>query len=160
MTGNTPLEENLITPVFALQGGVSEKGGTTSDIVHEMLKESGEIATYFHSNVNRMIYTMQFQDRARQLMMAISAALKILINLSISAESDLDYKNLKEKVTISEDNKDILIQLIQDAAHSEIDKKYILKMFLGRLEELKDKGEGSPGVTSQEDADFSDIEFF
>ncbi len=133
-----------------LQEKKSDKGGSTMDKVHEMLCESAEVSTYFHQNVNRMIYTMQFQDRARQLMQAISVTLNILINLSESIE---ESTNIKEKVTISEDNKNILNKLIEDAAHRELDQNYILKMFLGTTDEKSEPGR-------DEEEDFTDIEFF
>ena len=126
---------------------------TTKNRVHEILKESAAFSTYFHQNVNRMIYTMQFQDRARQLMQAITVSLDILINLSESIENGRNSENIKEKVTISEDNKNILNKLIEQAAHRELDQNYILKMFMGTASE-------KTSTRRENEQDFTDIEFF
>ncbi len=136
-----------------LQGEKSDKSGSIKDKVHEMLRESAKVSTYFHQNVNRMVYTMQFQDRARQLMHAISASLNILITLSESIEKGQNSNKIKEKVTISVDNKNILINMIENAAHKELDQNYILKMFMGSAEENSETGR-------DDEDDFTDIEFF
>lgn len=136
-----------------LQGGKPDGQGSTKEKVHEMLRESAEVSTYFHQNVNRMIYTMQFQDRARQLMQAISVTLNILINLSESIENNQGSGDIKGKITISENNKNILNRLIEDAAHRELDQNYILKMFMGSADEKSE-------TRRDDDQDFTDIEFF
>lgn len=137
-----------------LQEGKSDQSGSTSEKVHEMLRESAEVSTYFHQNVNRMIYTMQFQDRARQLMHAISVTLNILINLSESIENGQNPSGIKGKLTISVDNKNILNKLIETAAYKELDQNYILKMFMGSSDE-----EDVTGLDNKDD-DFTDIELF
>lgn len=136
-----------------LQAEKDDKDGSNNDKVHEMLRESAEVSTYFHQNVNRMIYTMQFQDRARQLMQAISVSLNILIYLSETVENNQNSDKVKENVTISEDNKDILMHLIEGAAHRELDQNYILKMFMG--------GTNTKNEPKYDDSEgFTDIEFF
>ncbi|PCI32058.1 MAG: hypothetical protein COB54_08415 [Alphaproteobacteria bacterium] len=136
-----------------LQAEKDDKDGSNNDKIHEMLRESAEVSTYFHQNVNRMIYTMQFQDRARQLMQAISVSLNILIYLSETIENNQNSDNIKETVTISEDNKNILTKLIEDAAHRELDQNYILRMFMG--------GTNTDDEPKHDDSEgFTDIEFF
>lgn len=139
-------------------GNNSENGQSTNSIVNEILTESAEVSTYFQKNVNRMIYTMQFQDQARQLMQAISAALNILVKLSESVESQPENNNIKEKVTISEDNKLLLHQMIEEGAHEELDHSYIMKMFLGALEGQKKNDDN--GQNADRGNDSTDIEFF
>jgi len=140
-----------------LQGSDLNDGAISNDnrdeIVAETVADTAEVAAYFHQNVNRMIYIMQFQDRSRQLMLAISATLNILIKLSESSHKGQALGNIKETVTISADNKNILNQLIDDAAHKELDQNYILRMFTGLLGEENKAG-------SEDLADFTDIEFF
>lgn len=136
-----------------LQEEKAVEDGSNKDKVQEMLRESAEVATYFHKNVNRMIYTMQFQDRARQLMQAVSVSLNILINLSDSIENTQNSGNIKEKVTISDDNRDILCSLIEKTAHQELDQTYILKMFMGTIKEENE-------ARHDDEDDFSDVEFF
>lgn len=136
-----------------LQEEKTDDVGSVKEKVHKMLRESAEVSANSHENVNRMIYTMQFQDRARQLMHAISVALNILVNLSESIENGQTPGNIKKRVTISEDNKNILNNLIQDAAYRELDQDYILRMFMG--------GAGNDSETSHKsEDDFTDIEFF
>lgn len=145
--------EDMTRACDLLQGEKPDKGGATRDNVHEMLRESAKVSICFHKNVNRMIYTLQFQDRARQLMHAISVSLNILINLSSTMENDQNSDIPKKKVTISEDNKNILIKMIEDAAHRELDQSYILKIFMGAIDEKSD-----PECDDRQD--FTDIEFF
>ena len=136
-----------------LQAEKADRDGSNKDKVQEMLQESAEVSTYFHQNVNRMIYTMQFQDQTRQLMQAISVSLNILIYLSETIENNHKSDNVKEKISISEKNKDILISLIEGTANRELDQNYILKMFMGSTDkDSEPKHDSSDG--------FTDIEFF
>lgn len=133
---------------------------TATDKVHKMLTETAEASVNFHQNVNRMIYTMQFQDRARQFMQAISVALDILVKLSEKVEFNPETGNLKENVTLSEDNKTILNQLIEKTAHRELDHRFILRLFTGREE--KDIGWSEMDSVSEtsEIATQTDVELF
>jgi len=136
-----------------LQQEKPDRDGSIKEKVHEMLRESAEGAGHFHKNVNRMIYSLQFQDRVRQLMHAMSVTLNILINLSESLEKNQNSEDTDDKATISKDNKNILTRLIENEANRELDQTYILKMFMGSACE---KGEAG----CDHEQDFTDIEFF
>ncbi|MCF8473856.1 MAG: hypothetical protein K9G26_04090 [Emcibacter sp.] len=145
--------DDLTTACIFVQGELRDKDEATQDIINEMFMASAEISTCFHQNVNRMIYTMQFQDRARQLMLAISATLNILLTLSQKIERGCLSDSISDPVEISENNKNILRRIIQNGEHKELDQNYILKMFLGH--------DQHKGETENVDAKGSDdIEFF
>jgi len=129
-----------------LQGEGAAKNAPVRDIIHEKLMAEAEISTLFQQNISKMIHTMQFQDRARQNMTAISVTLDILVHLSETIES------LEKPVytTISETNRNIVNRLIEDAGHKELDQSYILKIFMGTTEGTCDAGR----------EESSDIEFF
>lgn len=121
------------------------------DAARKILTETLEISADFHKNVNRMIYSMQFQDRARQLMQAIAVTVDILINLSETIENDQDVTTPGEELIISQKIRTILNRLIEDAAHRELDQNYIVKMFLGDVPDERGTNRLS---------DSTDIEFF
>jgi len=136
--------DDIITARDLLQG---------EDTAHEILTETVEISTGLHKNVNKMIYSMQFQDRARQLMQAISVTLEILINLPESMENGPARATVDNKPVISQKARDILGRMIEDSAHKELDRTYILGMFLGRAE-------GDSESRTPPPSDDTDIEFF
>jgi len=136
--------DDIITARDLLQG---------EDTAHEILTETVEISTGFHKNVNKMIYSMQFQDRARQLMQAIAVTLEILINLPESMENGPARATVDNKPVISQKARDILGRMIEDSAHKELDRTYILGMFLGRAE-------GDSESHTPPPSDDTDIEFF
>jgi len=130
-----------------------DMGNSTNNIMHEILTETAQVSAHLQKNVNKMVYSIQFQDRTRQLMLAISASLNIIMKLSESGRPDADHENIKEKVTISDDNKNTLNQLINEGAHKELDQNYILRMFVGDFNVKEPSGhEGS--------TEYTDIEFF
>jgi len=136
--------DDIITARDLLQG---------EDTAREILTETVEVSTGFHKNVNKMIYSMQFQDRARQLMQAIAVTLEILIDLSESMENSRAVASAGRKPAISQKARDILGRMIEDSAHQELDRKYILGMFLGMAE-----GDGESDTPPP--SDDTDIEFF
>lgn len=121
------------------------------DIVRNILTEIMAVSTGFDINVNRMIYSLQFQDRSRQLMQAMVATLDILIGLSESLENNQVGEILAAKPVISEESRTILNHLIADADHQELDRNYIVKMFMGE-QKAETAGEKSP--------DSANIDFF
>jgi len=72
--------------------------------------------------INQMIYTLQFQDRARQNMQAISAALDIILKLSDPVE-DLNPTAKK--------NRAFLTALAKDVSQKGLDQNYLLEIFTG-----------------------------
>ncbi|MBL4800504.1 MAG: hypothetical protein JKY45_01335 [Emcibacter sp.] len=145
--------EDMTAACDLLQGEYVQGNSTSRNKVYNMLRETTDSSITFHKNVNKMIYSMQFQDRARQLMQAVSVALNILINLSDTVENTSHSAHLKEKVTFSKDNKNILNKLIKATAHKELDQNYILRMFLGPLDKKNE-------THTEESSDFTDVEFF
>jgi len=145
--------EDMTKACDLLQVGALVKEDSTKEAVHEMLMESAQTSAYFHENVNKMIYTIQFQDRTRQLMRAISVAIEILGDLSEQIEDNQHSEKTKTNFTLSEDNKVILNRLIEAASHQELDQNYILRMFLGNGDANDDGGADGSG-------DDTDIEFF
>ncbi|MBL4613038.1 MAG: hypothetical protein JKY91_04780 [Emcibacter sp.] len=145
--------DHMATACDLLQNGQAAEKKATLTAVHDILRESKENALTFHQNVNNMVYAMQFQDRTRQLMQAISVALNILIDLSDTIESERNTSDLKEKITFSEDNKNILNNMIKAMSHKELDQNYILRMFIS-------SPPGKAATAPEQSSDFTDIEFF
>ncbi|MCF6215400.1 MAG: hypothetical protein L3J58_04405 [Emcibacter sp.] len=130
-----------------------DKGHSTNNMIQGILAETAQVSDYLQQNVNKMVYSIQFQDRTRQLMLAISASLNIIIKISASAHIARGNDHIKGTATISDDTRNVLNQLIDDAAHKELDQNYILRMFVGGL-----KDNMPPGHEGR--AELNDIEFF
>jgi len=129
------------------------KGHSANNVMHEILTETAQVSDILQQNVNKMVYSIQFQDRTRQLMLAISASLNIIIKISESAHDGQGDETIGKTGIISDENRNILHQLIDNAAHKELDQNYILRMFVGGLKEK--------APLSQEDStELNDIEFF
>lgn len=130
-----------------------DKGNSAHNVMQGILAETAQVSDYLQQNVNKMVYSIQFQDRTRQLMLAISASLNIIIKISESAHIARGDDPIKGTATISDDTRNVLNQLIDDAAHKELDQNYILRMFVGGLKEnMPPDHEGR--------AELNDIEFF
>ncbi len=129
------------------------KGYSAHNDMHEILTETAQVSDILQQNVNKMVYSIQFQDRTRQLMLAISASLNIIIKLSESAHGGQGDETIRETGLISDENRNILHQLIENAAHKELDQNYILRMFVGGLKEKAPLGQ-------EDSTELNDIEFF
>ncbi|NOZ67028.1 MAG: hypothetical protein GXP00_11135 [Alphaproteobacteria bacterium] len=79
--------------------------------------------------INHMIYTLQFQDRARQNMQAISAALDIILRLSGPMKETFSQGNSAVKKNIS-----LLTTLAKDAPQKGLDQRYLLEIFTGVID--------------------------
>ncbi len=84
--------------------------------------------------INHMIYTLQFQDRARQNMQAISAALDIILRLSGPMKEAFSQENSAVKKNIS-----LLTTLAKDAPQKGLDQRYLLEIFTGVIDAGSEK---------------------
>ncbi|WP_339861777.1 hypothetical protein [Paremcibacter congregatus] len=130
----------------------------TSHAVYKLFSDRPEMTGDLKQNSDRMVYAMQFQDQMRQRMQAIAATLNMLGDLSAEGESYSENNNIKEKVTISDDNRRFLHQVIKRCAPKELDQRYIMKMFFGGDRDEEEKAGSGLGV--RQDSDATDIEFF
>ena len=76
-------------------------------------------------SINQMIYTLQFQDRARQNMQAISAALDIILKLS---------GPVKDLNPTAKKNHALLTALAKDVPQEGLDQNYLLEIFTGVID--------------------------
>ncbi|VAV90422.1 hypothetical protein MNBD_ALPHA02-854 [hydrothermal vent metagenome] len=87
-------------------------------------------------SINQMIYTLQFQDRARQNMQAISAALDIILKLS---------GPVKDLNPTAKKNHALMTALAKDAPQEGLDQNYLLEIFTGVI----DTGAEEPSCPSE-----------
>ncbi len=91
--------------------------------------------------INHMIYTLQFQDRTRQNMQAISAALDIILKLSGPEKGAFSQGNSAAKKNFA-----LLTALANDAPQKGLDQKYLLEIFTG-AHEAREKESSRPPET-------------
>lgn len=136
--------DDIVTARDLLRGG---------DMAYKILTKTLGVSADFHQNINKIIFSMQFQDRARQLMQAIAVTLDILNGLADRMENDRVAGVAAGKPEISQKTRDILGRIIENSGHRELDRKYVLGMFLGM-------GEGKEEKETYQSSGATDIEFF
>lgn len=127
---NSAQQSDAISQAHALVEQVHDSGADTSlDHITDALKDSARLSGNINTNVNNMILSMQFQDRARQLMQAVSLSLDVLIKVSEkSGKYEQDQKSRTNILQLA-DKEGWLSDILEGLEHKGLDKRFIIRLF-------------------------------
>lgn len=151
---NSAQQSDVISQAHALVEQVHESGADTSlEHITDALKDSARLSGNININVNNMILSMQFQDRAKQLMQAVSLSLDVLIKVSEkSGKYEQDQKSRTNILKLA-DKEGWLSDILEGLEHKGLDKRFITRLF----EQNPDEETTSPSHKGKDD---TEIEMF
>jgi len=147
-------QSDAISQAHELVEKVHEDGGDTSlDHLTSALKNSARLSGNINTSVNNMVLSMQFQDRARQLMQAVSLSLDVLIKISEkSGQYEQDQMTRVDILKLA-DQEEWLGDIFDGLEHEGLDKRFVTNLF------EQPQSDPEPAL-SNEGNDDSDIEMF